>query len=109
MKFLYDSVTGAQIENYNGCIMADEMVQMQILNEVLFKKYFFFFQGLGKTLQCITLLWTLLQQGPDCKPTIQKAIIVCPASLVKVGYSVLFLFDYEINCSRTGIKKFING
>ncbi|CAF3431755.1 unnamed protein product [Rotaria sp. Silwood1] len=23
------------------------------------------------------------QQGPDCKPTIQKAIIVCPASLVK--------------------------
>ncbi|CAF2439236.1 unnamed protein product [Rotaria sp. Silwood2] len=40
-------------------------------------------EGLGKTLQCITLLWTLLQQGPDCKPTIQKAIIVCPASLVK--------------------------
>ncbi|CAF0735745.1 unnamed protein product [Adineta ricciae] len=64
VKFLYDSVTGIQIENYNGCIMADEM-------------------GLGKTLQCITLLWTLLQQGPDCKPTIQKAIIVCPASLVK--------------------------
>ncbi|CAF1506271.1 unnamed protein product [Rotaria magnacalcarata] len=64
VKFLYDSVTGSQIENYNGCIMADEM-------------------GLGKTLQCITLLWTLLQQGPDCKPTIQKAIIVCPASLVK--------------------------
>ncbi|CAF1046224.1 unnamed protein product [Rotaria sp. Silwood1] len=64
VKFLYDSVTGAQIENYHGCIMADEM-------------------GLGKTLQCITLLWTLLQQGPDCKPTIQKAIIVCPASLVK--------------------------
>ena len=26
----------------------------------------------------------LQQQGPDCKPTIQKAIIVCPASLVKV-------------------------
>ncbi|CAF0955238.1 unnamed protein product [Adineta steineri] len=64
VKFLYDSVCGTQIENYNGCIMADEM-------------------GLGKTLQCITLLWTLLQQGPDCKPTIQKAIIVCPASLVK--------------------------
>lgn len=41
VKFMYDCVTGRQIEGYNGCIMADEM-------------------GLGKTLQCIALLWTLL-------------------------------------------------
>lgn len=41
---------------------------------------------LGKTLQCITLLWTLLRQSPDCKPTITKAIIVCPSSLVKNWY-----------------------
>lgn len=34
-------------------------------------------------MQCITLLWTLLRQSPDCKPTINKAIIVCPSSLVK--------------------------
>ena len=40
--------------------------------------------GLGKTLQCITLLWTLLKQSPiPGKPTIEKAIIVCPSSLVK--------------------------
>lgn len=39
--------------------------------------------GLGKTLQCITLLWTLVRQGPEGKPTIDKAIIVCPSSLVK--------------------------
>lgn len=39
--------------------------------------------GLGKTLQCITLLWTLLRQGPDCRPTIEKAIIVCPSSLIR--------------------------
>ncbi|KAI9342890.1 P-loop containing nucleoside triphosphate hydrolase protein [Obelidium mucronatum] len=40
--------------------------------------------GLGKTLQCITILWTLLRQSPDPgKPTIEKAIIVCPSSLVK--------------------------
>ena len=61
---MYDCVTGVQIPNYHGCIMADEM-------------------GLGKTLQCITLVWTLLKQGPDCKPLIEKAIVVCPSSLVK--------------------------
>ena len=64
VKFMYDCVTGAQIEGFNGCIMADEM-------------------GLGKTLQCITLMWTLLRQSPDCNPEINKAIIVCPSSLVK--------------------------
>lgn len=41
VKFMYDCVTGRQIDDYYGCIMADEM-------------------GLGKTLQCITLIWTLL-------------------------------------------------
>ena len=65
VKFMYDCVTGVQIENSFGCIMADEM-------------------GLGKTLQCITLMWTLLKQGPDCKPLIEKAIVVSPSSLVKV-------------------------
>ncbi|CEJ82857.1 Putative DNA repair protein rhp54 [[Torrubiella] hemipterigena] len=65
VKFMYKCVTGMIEENANGCIMADEM-------------------GLGKTLQCITLLWTLLKQSPDAgKSTISKAIVVCPASLVK--------------------------
>jgi len=40
--------------------------------------------GLGKTLQCITLLWTLVKQSPHPgKPTLEKCIIACPASLVK--------------------------
>ncbi|KAH3695581.1 hypothetical protein DPMN_083042, partial [Dreissena polymorpha] len=64
VKFMYDCVTGNQIPDNFGCIMADEM-------------------GLGKTLQCITLLWTLLRQSPDCCPTIDKAVIVSPSSLVK--------------------------
>ncbi|XP_050423304.1 DNA repair and recombination protein RAD54-like isoform X1 [Adelges cooleyi] len=64
VKFMYECVTGVRIENAYGCIMADEM-------------------GLGKTLQCITLMWTLLKQGPDASPTIFKAIIVTPSSLVK--------------------------
>lgn len=69
VRFMYDCVTGAKGE-FQGCIMADEM-------------------GLGKTLQCITLLWTLLRQSPECKPTINKAIIVCPSSLVKNWYNEL--------------------
>jgi DNA repair and recombination RAD54-like protein len=64
VKFMYDCVTGRQIENAHGCIMADEM-------------------GLGKTLQCISLTWTLLRQSPEAKPEIEKAIIVTPPSLVK--------------------------
>lgn len=65
VKFMYQCVTGMIDEQANGCIMADEM-------------------GLGKTLQCITLLWTLLKQSPDAgMSTVQKAIVVCPASLVK--------------------------
>lgn len=65
VKFMYRCVTGMVDEKANGCIMADEM-------------------GLGKTLQCIALLWTLLKQSPDAgKPTIQKAIVACPSSLVR--------------------------
>lgn len=44
-----------------------------------------FFGGvgsLGKTLQSITLLYTLLCQGFDGKPMVKKAIIVTPTSLV---------------------------
>ncbi|PHH73619.1 hypothetical protein CDD83_4695 [Cordyceps sp. RAO-2017] len=65
VKFMYRCVTGMIDEKANGCIMADEM-------------------GLGKTLQCIALMWTLLKQSPVAgKATIQKAIVVCPASLVR--------------------------
>ncbi|XP_060087745.1 DNA repair and recombination protein RAD54-like [Heteronotia binoei] len=68
VKFLWDCVTGHRIPGSHGCIMADEM-------------------GLGKTLQCITLMWTLLRQSPDCKPEIDKAIVVAPSSLVKNWYN----------------------
>ncbi|KAG9807789.1 DNA repair protein rhp54, partial [Aureobasidium melanogenum] len=65
VKFLYRATTGLIDEKAQGCIMADEM-------------------GLGKTLQCIALMWTLLKQSPDAgKPSINKAIIVCPSSLVR--------------------------
>lgn len=38
--------------------------------------------SLGKTLQSITLLYTLLHQGFDGKPMVKKAINVTPTSLV---------------------------
>ncbi|PYH70688.1 uncharacterized protein BO88DRAFT_424249 [Aspergillus vadensis CBS 113365] len=64
VKFLYRCTTGMVDKNANGCIMADGM-------------------GLGKTLQCISLMWTLLKQSPEAGvTTIQKCIIACPSSLV---------------------------
>ncbi|KAF3490512.1 DNA repair and recombination protein RAD54 [Arthroderma uncinatum] len=64
VKFLYRCTTGLVDKNASGCIMADGM-------------------GLGKTLQCITLMWTLLKQSPEAgKPTVQKCVIACPATLV---------------------------
>ena len=40
--------------------------------------------GLGKTIQAITLLWTLLKQNPVAgqSPVVKRALIVCPASLL---------------------------
>jgi len=39
---------------------------------------------LGKTLQSVAIMWTLLTQGgPHGKPACRKALVVCPASLVK--------------------------
>ncbi|KAF2349059.1 SNF2-related N-terminal domain [Trinorchestia longiramus] len=78
VAFMYDCVTGVRIPGSFGCIMADEM-------------------GLGKTLQCITLLWTLLKQGSDCTPIINKAMVVCPSSLVKCKFCVPQNWHNEIN------------
>jgi len=63
--FLYECIMGMKNYNGNGCILADEM-------------------GLGKTIQTISLIWTLLKQTPfyGDKSIIQKALIICPASLV---------------------------
>lgn len=55
--------------------------------------------GLGKTLQCIALLWTLLKQSPRAgKPTIEKCIIACPSSLVKNWANELGVFIASCLC-----------
>lgn len=60
--FLYKCVTGGAgvPGGGHGAILADSM-------------------GLGKSLQALSLLWTVLKQRG---PLVRKAIIVCPASLV---------------------------
>lgn len=64
VRFLYECVMGLRDFAGNGAILADEM-------------------GVGKTLQCITLVWTLLKQGPLGTPVAKRILIVTPGSLVK--------------------------
>jgi len=71
-QFLFDCLMGQKEFDGCGCILADDM-------------------GLGKTLQSVGVIWTLLtapwgslQDGKlVCKPACRKALVVCPASLVK--------------------------
>lgn len=68
VRFLYECVMQMKDVNGQGAILADEM-------------------GLGKTLQTIALLWTLLKQSPyhgEESSVVKRALVVCPASLVKV-------------------------
>jgi superfamily II DNA or RNA helicase len=64
VQFMFDCCMGLRRGFVgNGCILADGM-------------------GLGKTIQAISLMWTLLRQGPDGQPAVKKALIVAPSSLV---------------------------
>ncbi|XP_063900227.1 DNA repair and recombination protein RAD54-like isoform X2 [Zophobas morio] len=74
VKFMYECITGLREASTTGCIMADDMVS---------KSIFLAITGLGKTLQCVSLVYTLLKQGPEGKPTIESCVIASPASLVK--------------------------
>ena len=69
VRFMYEAVSGLRRDAHTGaahfgCLLAHEM-------------------GMGKTLQVIALLWTLLKQGPSGSPAARKAVVVCPASLVR--------------------------
>ncbi|EGG19429.1 SNF2-related domain-containing protein [Cavenderia fasciculata] len=65
VEFLYQCLTGNKHEYGYGAILADQM-------------------GLGKTLQALTLIWTMVQQNPNSstKPMVKKVIIVAPATLI---------------------------
>ena len=66
VQFMFEAVMGMRDPQHRGCMLCDAM-------------------GLGKTLQAIALMWTLLRQSPTAcagTPVTRRALIVCPASLV---------------------------
>lgn len=62
VQFLYDCICGKRNSSQMGAILADAM-------------------GLGKTLQTLVLLYSILKQGPSGRPLIRKALVVAPSSL----------------------------
>ena len=50
-------------ENHKNVDIGSTILKLWLLKDVMFDSS----QGLGKTLQCIALMWTLLRQGPNCK------------------------------------------
>jgi hypothetical protein len=65
VAFMFKALSGATAPQHAGCLLADAM-------------------GVGKTLQVLALIWTLLRQSPAGGgiPTLRRAVVVCPASLV---------------------------
>ncbi|KAI8916101.1 helicase, partial [Gorgonomyces haynaldii] len=96
VKFLYNCVMGLDPE-IQGAILADAM-------------------GLGKTIQTIALVWTLLKQSPYSGPACKRVLIVCPASLLQNWKNEFkkWLGDYRIHVyvtdpSQKTIRDFTNG
>ncbi|KAI1786543.1 P-loop containing nucleoside triphosphate hydrolase protein [Ganoderma leucocontextum] len=98
IQFLYECVMGLRKHEGQGCILADEM-------------------GMGKTLQTITLVWTLLKQNPyaGAGSVVGKVLIVCPVSLINnwksefhkwLGRDRVGIFVGDKN--KNTIKQFLN-
>jgi DNA repair and recombination RAD54-like protein len=92
VQFMFECVTDLRKFGGQGCILADDMVRafircgcapvMVAFVRSAHPRTPIALQGLGKTLQAITLMWTLLNQGFYGNPIAKRAIIVCPTSLV---------------------------
>ncbi|KAL4502983.1 hypothetical protein ABPG72_014212 [Tetrahymena utriculariae] len=65
VKFMFECISGLRGPDIGGCILADSM-------------------GLGKTLQTIALIWTLIRRNPHSgtQPLIRKVVVVAPVSLL---------------------------
>ncbi|KAI0320767.1 P-loop containing nucleoside triphosphate hydrolase protein [Amylostereum chailletii] len=97
VRFMYECVMGLRKHEGQGCILADEM-------------------GMGKTLQTIALVWTLLKQNPyGAGPAVGKVLIVCPVTLISnwknefhkwLGRDRVGIFNGDKD--KGTIKQFIN-
>lgn len=71
-------------------------------------------KGLGKTLQCIVLIFTLLKDGPFGEPFFRRVIILAPSSLVK-NWEKEFdkwlkdrkFYVYAIDGKKKNVKDFV--
>lgn len=61
---MFECIMGMRDFKGNGCLLADDM-------------------GLGKSLQTVVLIWTLLQRGPKGPPPLKKIMVVTNSSIVK--------------------------
>jgi DNA repair and recombination RAD54-like protein len=96
VQFMYECVMGLKDFKGNGCILADDMGE-PISNDscpygwttspdsLLLRCVSLYNLGLGKTLQSVALIYTLLKTGirANGEPTAKRVIVVCPCSLVK--------------------------
>ncbi|THV06782.1 hypothetical protein K435DRAFT_834087 [Dendrothele bispora CBS 962.96] len=82
VRFMYECVMGLRRHEGCGCILADEMCVPKVVSNPVQTKHYP--RGLGKTLQTIALIWTLLKQNPytGVGPIASKVLIVCPVSLI---------------------------
>lgn len=92
VQFMFDRLMGrAQTEDGRkaptGCVLAHEM-------------------GLGKSLQSLVLIQTLLRTGLHSRPLVQKALIVCPASLCDNWRAECSKW---LGCSRVGGSPIVVG
>ncbi|UIZ23184.1 hypothetical protein KXD40_003938 [Peronospora effusa] len=101
VQFMFDCVCQVRGFDGQGCILADDM-------------------GLGKTLQSIALMYTLFKTGMSMQPTVNRAVVVCPTSLVKNWddeiikwlhgrVKTVALFEAKRETVIKGISQFIEG
>lgn len=75
VQFLYECLMGFRSIEHFGCILADEM-------------------GLGKTLQCISVCYALLKQGPYGLNVASRVLV---SSLFRIPYENSLCYHFFIN------------
>ena len=73
VEFVFGCMIGEKNDLGCGCILADGM-------------------GIGKTMQSVAVMWTLLTQGKYGKRTCDNGLVLCPASLIQNWANEVYSF-----------------